>query len=163
MRLTKQKTNELFVLATDRYTRWYDHTAIMSIDDGLVNCLKKYLPIIETVIANTLQIKLYDTCGCGIYKLRDRTSEYISNYHKFLKSNNIKYGYIEANRDDWDNISDYNDTEVASLIINSNGYFYYELISFLDEDGGVIIYDTEPLNVRWFLENYEQGLFGSDA
>lgn len=162
MRLTKQKTENLFVLATDRFTGCYSHTAIMSIDNCLVNCLKRFLPVIETDNPNSFLIELYDTAGCGLYKLRDRTSEYISNYDQFFQSNDIKYGYVEANKDDCDNISEYNSVEVASLIINSFGYFYYELLCFLDEDGGVIIYDTEPLNVRWFLENYEQGLFKND-
>jgi len=158
MKLTKSKTDNLFLEVTDTYAG-YKHVGIMTIDDELIKCLKTFSPIVQMAKEYKFHIETYNVGNCGLYKMGEDTSKIIKNYDTVFQTDKVKVGYLQMADHEWDDLDDYNDTEVVSLRINSRGYFYYHFETFLDTDGGIMSYETEPLQTEWFLTNYKKGLF----
>lgn len=164
MELTKKKTEQLYTVASDR-SFCYHRPSIITIDFNLIDCLKKCLEVINGGNIDTFNFEFSNRFECNLYNLKESVINLITNKLVLLVEDyyKIRGRYVEGEEKEWLELNKHVTPADSFLVVSSDKYFHFRFESHLDELGLFIKYETSPIEIEWFLNNFEKGLFESDV
>lgn len=148
MKMTLEKTDSILAEAID-LSGSYHHLVEISLSEDLMEQLK-YGKLLLVASERYCTLNFYTDCYM-LYKLYDRKEEAFPGWEEMLKTQRFCY-LIESSQKEEILGDALSDTWHAEMRINTEARFSLLITCILDEDGGLIQYETPWLDINNFID-----------